>query len=461
MIRLALALSSVFAFACVGPAGASAQALYVSSQKDPAPGGDGITGLVQLADGGGETLRNGAGGSAIAGTGGGPLVYTSSGGGVIRRLSGNSYVNVATGVGTGIRSMTVTGRGLVVANGNKLQYVQSNGTLSDVPHGTLTGAEGPWISITTEPNGLLLGWAFRGGEGRLYELNLASGAVDIQDFSHATSPTLNNCVPLENPCTKPPVPFAGSISADGQGGIWIAGAGTATGTIPDSQSSQLYYAPNNSFSFTSIDSMYTRPHVSATGSGGAYVSSTDNAASPYFGDVYRWTSSTNNTGNIATGDLADSYLATLAVDRCYTFCSVSPPVVTGNPSGGGGGGGGTNTGTATSPLTTAPTKSVKLGSKGLNVKLKCAVACSVSISGSLAFGKAKKATAAASNKIKTAKTTLKAGKSKTVVLKLSKAQRKRVKRALRRKRKVVAKLKIVVKAPGLKTVTRRPKLRVK
>ena len=40
-------------------------------------------------------------------------------------------------------------------------------------------------------------------------------------------------------------------------------------------------------------------------------------------------------------------------------------------------------------------------------------------------------------------------------------RRKRVKRALRRKQKVVAKLKIVVKSNGLKTVTRRPKLRVK
>ena len=95
------------------------------------------------------------------------------------------------------------------------------------------------------------------------------------------------------------------------------------------------------------------------------------------------------------------------------------------------------------------------------LKLKCTLACTVTISGKLTFGKAKKATAAVSNKIKTTKAKLKAGKSKTVTLKLSKAQRRKVKRALRRKAKVVAKLKIVVKSPGLKTLTSRPKLRVK
>jgi hypothetical protein len=430
----------------LAPATAQASGeLFVSSQKTPGAGQPGITGLIQLADGGGQTLRNGAGGSAIAGTGGGPIVYNSGGSGAIKQLSGNSYVTLASGVGGGIRSMTLTGRGLVVANVNKLQYL-SNGTLVDVPHGTI--ADGPWISITTQPNGLLLGWAFHGGEGRLYELNLASGAVSTQDFSHANSPLLNNCAPITS-CGNPPVPNSGGISADGQGGIWVAGAGTATGTTPDPQSSQLYYAAptTGNFSFNSIDVMYTRPHVSATGTGGAYVSSTDNSAPPYFGDVYRFTAPNNNSGNIATGSIKDSYIETLAVDRCYTFCSVSPPNVI-DPG-------------ATTQKLTAPKKTIKLGKKGLKLKLKCSIACSITVSGKLAFGKAKKATASVSNKIKTTKAKLKAGKSKTVTLKLSKAQRKKVKRALKRKQKVVAKLKIVVKAKGVKTVTKRPKLRVK
>jgi hypothetical protein len=45
------------------------------------------------------------------------------------------------------------------------------------------------------------------------------------------------------------------------------------------------------------------------------------------------------------------------------------------------------------------------------IAVKCSVACSVSISGSLTFGKAKKASSSASNKIKTVKTKLKAGKA--------------------------------------------------
>ena len=142
------------------------------------------------------------------------------------------------------------------------------------------------------------------------------------------------------------------------------------------QSSQVWYAPPSSgnFSFNSIDVMYTRPHVSATGAGGAYVSSTDNSAPPYFGDVYRFTAPNSNTGNIATGALKDSYIETLAVDRCYTFCSVSPPNV--------------NQGATTQKLT-APKKTIKLGKKGLKLKLKCSIACSVTVSGKLAFGKAK------------------------------------------------------------------------
>ena len=443
MSRLALALLSALVFVCLAPAGASAQ-LFVSSQKTPGAGQPGITGLVQLSDGGGQTLRNGAGGSAIAGTGAGPFVYNSGGGGSIKRLSGNSYVTVAAGVGGGIRSMTLTGRGLVVANVNKLQYL-SNGSLVDVPHGTIP--DGPWISITTQPNGLLLGWAHHGGIGRLYELNLASGAVTTQDFSQANSPLLNNCAPITT-CGNPPVPNSGGISADGQGGIWVAGAGTATGTTPDSQSSQVYYASptTGSFSFNSIDVQYTRPHVSATGTGGAYVSSTDNSAPPYFGDVYRFTAPNNNAGNIATsGALKDSYIETLAVDRCYSFCAVSPPNIV-NPG-------------ATTQKLTAPKKTVKLGKKGLKLKLKCSIACTISITGKLSFGKVN--SAAGGVKLKKAKFKLKAGKAKTVTIKMSKKQRAKVKKAKRQKRKVVAKLKLVVTSKGVKTVRKPLKLRVK
>src|SRR3954469_329328 len=138
MRRSLLALVIVLAAAWLAPAGAHAAGeLFVGSQKTPGSGQPGITGLVQLADAGTETLRNGAGGSAIAGTGTGPIVYNSGGNGAIKKLSGNSYVTLASNVGGGIRSMTMTGHGLVVANTNKLQYL-SNGALADVPGGTLT-----------------------------------------------------------------------------------------------------------------------------------------------------------------------------------------------------------------------------------------------------------------------------------------------------------------------------------
>src|SRR4051812_6880175 len=255
MRRLAPVLTLALAAALLAPVAAQAAGeLFVSSQRTSATVG--ITGLVQLADGGGETPRNGGGGSAIAGTGGGPIVYNSGGSGSIRQLSGNDYRTLASGVGGGIRSMTVTGRGLVVANVDKLQYLNGS-TLIDVPHGTIT--DGPWVSITTEPNGLLLGWAWHDGIGRLYELNLASGDVGTQDFFQASSPLLNNCAPA-GACGPAPVPNSGGISADGEGGIWVAGAGTATGTTPTAQSSQVYYAAPNSRSFNSVAVQYTRPH---------------------------------------------------------------------------------------------------------------------------------------------------------------------------------------------------------
>ncbi len=450
MRRLVLALLSVLATAWLLPAGVQAANLYVLSGADSSNAANSVTGLVQLADGGGETRSATTSGNAITGTGGGPIVANSGGTGSVKQFSGGAYHTLATGVGT-ITSMTVTGRGLVVAKSNKLQYL-IGGHLSDVPHGTI--GDGPWISITTEPNGLLLGWAWHSGVGRLYELNLASGAVTTQDFSQATSPLLDNCTPFPSPCGSPaPIPNAGGISADGQGGVWVAGVGTG------SNDAQVWYAlpTTGNFSFNSVDVMYHRPHISATGDGKAYASSSDYDLGPGFvSQVYKLTPA-GNQGEVTkpSGKLQNSALFDLAVDRCYTFCSVSPP------SGGGGGGGGGGGSGSGKPKLTAPKKTVKLGKKGLKLKLKCSAACTVTITGKLAFGKAKKASSSVSNKVKKAKFKLKAGKSKTVTLKLSKAQRKKVKRALHRKRKVVAKLKLVVKSKGLKTLTKRLKLRVK
>lgn len=440
MSRLALALLSVCAIAVVAPAGASAQ-LYVSSQKNPGTGGAGITGMVQLSDGGGELLRNGSGGSAIAGTGGGPIVYNSGGTGSIKQLSGNSYVTLATGVGGGIRSMSLTGRGLVVANVNKLQYLnRPSGTLTDVPHGTIS--DGPWVSITTQPNGLLLGWAWNNGWGSLYELNLSSGATTKQDFTgQVNDPLFNNRANGGLLYGSGPVPNSGGISADAQGGIWLANGGN----IGNFDSARVYYAAPNG-SFNEIGSNFNRPHISATGDGKAYVSHTYD--SPNEGHVYKFTPSGNQgevTSTASTGKLKDSFIEGLAVDRCYTFCAVSPPTVV-NP-------GATNT----QKLTT-PKKSIKLGKKGLKLKLKCSLACTITITGRLTFGKVN---SAAGVKLKKAKFKLKAGKAKTVTVKMSKKQRAKVKRARRQKRKVVAKLKLVVASKGVKTVRKPLKLRVK
>ncbi|HEY1357902.1 MAG TPA: hypothetical protein VGF21_06325 [Thermoleophilaceae bacterium] len=448
MRRLVLALASLLATAWLLPAGAQAANLYVNSGADSTNPSNSIAGLIQLSDGGGEFRAATTSGNAITGTGGGPIVANSGGGGSVKQFSGGAYHALATGVGT-ITSMTVTGRGLVVAKANKLQYL-IGGHLSDVPHGTI--GDGPWISITTEPNGLLLGWAWHGGIGRLYELNLGSGAVTTQDFSTVNSPLANNCNSIGD-CGVAPIPNAGGISADGQGGVWVAGVGA------DGSNAQLYYAPptTGNFSFNAFTTTgWHRPHVSATGDGKAYFSSSDYDVGPgYISFVDKFTPA-GDQGEITTGKLRNSALFDLAVDRCYTFCSVSGPSL---PGGGGGGGS-----TSKKPKLTAPKKTVKLGKKGLKLKLKCSAACTVTVTGSLSFGKAKrkkKASSAASNKIKKAKFKLKKGKSKTVTVKLSKSQRKKVKKALHKHRKVTAKLKLTVKSKGLKTLTKRLKLRVK
>jgi hypothetical protein len=440
MRKLTLALT----IALLVPAAPAGADVFVSSQA----GTGGVTGLVQLGDGGGETLRNGSGGAAIAGTGGGPIVYNSGGTGSIKRLSGNSYVTLATGVGS-ITSMTVTGRGLVVAKGNKLQYLQSNGSLVDVPHGTIS--DGPWVSITTEPNGRLLGWAWNDGWGSLHEFNLGTGDVTTQDFTGQTNDPLFDNRDNGFKYAGGPVANSGGISADGQGGIWLANGGNDTNL----DSAKIYYAaPGGSFNLLTDGNNFNHPRVSATGDGKAYVSST--YTGPNEGHVYKFTTSgIEDEVTSSSGHLTNSNIAALAVDRCYTFCAISAPLV---PNSGGGNAGG-STGTAKSPLK-AP-KTAKLGSKGLSLKFKCAVACKLTVTGKLVFGKAKKASAAVSNKLAKTKATLKAGKSKTIVLKLSKRQRKKVKKALHKKQKVTAKIKVAVKPKSGKAFTKPLSVRVK
>ena len=112
-------------------------------------------------------------------------------------------------------------------------------------------------------------------------------------------------------------------------------------------------------------------------------------------------------------------------------------------------------------------KTAKVTKAGLTFKLTCVTDCTVSASGKLVYAKAKKkkktkrASAAASTKLRTTKVKLKAGKSKTVVMKLSKGQRKAIKKAKKKKRKITANLKLKVTPKGAKATTRSLKLKVK
>lgn len=438
MSRLKRVLLSALVVAVVAPVGANAQSPFVLSQRESASAG--VTGLVQLADSGGETVRSGTGGAVITGTGAGPIVYNSGGLGTIQQFTGGGYRLIRGGVGGAIRSMTFTGRGLVVANANKLQFASSSG-LSDVPHGTIS--DGPWISITTLPNGHILGWAWNQGWGKLYDLNLGSGAVTEQDFTGQTNDPLFNNRDNGGPLGGGPVPNAGGLAADASGGVWLAGAGDTTHL----NEVQIYYAAPGG-SFNSIDTGYDRAHITVTGTGTAYASNT--FTGPNEGHVYKLTTS-GNQGEVTSsgGKLKDSLISDLAIDRCYTTCSVTGPNVV-------------NPGATTQKLTVPKSKTVKLGKKGLKLKLKCSIACTITISGKLSFvGKGGATAAASSLKIKKAKFKLKAGKAKTITVKLSKKQRKKVKKALRQKRKVVAKLKLVVTSKGVKTVRKPLKLRVK
>ena len=119
--------------------------------------------------------------------------------------------------------MTVTGRGLVVANANKLQYLQrgpperrpsrhDRGRPLDLDHHRAERA--------------LAGVGVARWLGRLHEFNLGSGAVTTQDFTgEANDPLFNNWPTVGNTCGSGPVANSGGISADGQGGIWLANGG--------------------------------------------------------------------------------------------------------------------------------------------------------------------------------------------------------------------------------------------
>jgi hypothetical protein len=379
----------------------------------------------------------------------GPVVYNSGGSGSISQFSGGTYRTLATNV-PGVVGMTQTGRGLVVAIGNKLQYV-SGGALTDVPHGTL-GADGPWVSVATQPNGHLLGWAWNNGWGTLYDLDLGSGAVTSQDFAGQINDPLFNNRTNAGLTGAGPVANAGDIAVDGTGGVWV---GNAEG---DGANAHVYHAlPGGSLQMvTGGPSTYYKPHVTATGDGTAYVTTSDYSATPYFSDVYRFSGAGASKVTLTSAKLTNSALFDLAVDRCYTTCSVALP---------GAGGGPTNTGKTASPLKTTP-KTAKVTKAGLTFKLACRTDCTVSVSGKLAYAKAKKkrkkkASAAASAKLRTTKVKLKAGKTKTVVIKLSKGQRKAIKKAKKKKRKITANLKLKVTPKGGKATTRSLKLKVK
>jgi hypothetical protein len=115
-------------------------------------------------------------------------------------------------------------------------------------------------------------------------------------------------------------------------------------------------------------------------------------------------------------------------------------------------------GPVSNPLTAAPS-TASVTRRGLGVKLKCALACSVSVSGTLAVPA--NASAASSTRLAPTRATLKAGRATTVVIKLSKAQRKAIKKAKHKKRKITAKVKVKVTPTGGKATTKSLKLRVK
>jgi hypothetical protein len=449
------------------PASAQAVPIFALSQATPDAPSTGVTGLIQVADGGGESQLADTGGYKLAGTGVGPYVYTTAGNGTIKRFAGG-YSTVASGVGTGVKSMTVTGRGLLLANVDRLQLVAGSAAVPALPEGnpTLPGGRLPagdqWISITTQPDGRVLAWSFNDGWGKLYEIDLSSGAVTFQDYTGQgpNNPFLNNRNAFGAQSSTAPVPNSGGISSDGQGGAWVASAGIGDGTA--STSSQVWYAPPGTVSFNMLTGSTGRnyPHIAATGDGRAYVTSGFSVSPPYEAEIDRLEpDGTATPVTQASGRLAHSGVSDIVVDRCYTTCAVAPP--------GTGGGGGGPTGKTASPLKSVP-KTAKVTKAGLTFKLTCVTDCTVSASGKLVYAKAKKkkkkskrASAAASTKLRTTKVKLKAGKSKTVVIKLSKGQRKAIKKAKKKKRKITANLKLKVTPKGAKATTRSLKLKVK
>ena len=170
---------------------------------------------------------------------------------------------------------------------------------------------------------------------------------------------------------------AGDIAVDGTGGVWVANA------EGDGSNAQIYHAlPGGSLQLvTGGPATYYKPHITATGDGKAYVTTSDYSASPYLSDVYKFSGANTSKVTLASSKLTNSAIFDLAVDRCYTTCAVAPP--------GTGGGGGGPTGKTASPLKSTP-KTAKVTKAGLTFKLTCRTDCTVSVSGKLVYAKAKK-----------------------------------------------------------------------
>ena len=165
------------------------------------------------------------------------------------------------------------------------------------------------------------------------------------------------------------------------------------------------------------------------------------------GTVYRVDLGTGSATPLATSDGADPTKMRIATGitttRCFPFsCSVSPPVVpqpVPAPV--------TPTGSATkkATITFVAPKKLRLSAKGISVPLTCAIACRMTVSAKLS------GLGGASIALAPVTTSLPAGKSVPVVLKLKKAQRSRVTGALKRRKRVKVAFSAVATAAGATT----------
>lgn len=170
------------------------------------------------------------------------------------------------------------------------------------------------------------------------------------------------------------------------------------------------------------------------------------------GSVYRVDLGTGEATPLATSDGTDPTKMRIATGitttRCFPFaCSVSPPAVpppapapapAPAPPG--------TTGSAKkATITFAALKKLKLSAKGISVPLTCAIACRMKVSAKLS------GLGGRSLALTPVTTSLPAGKSVPVVLKLKKAQRSRVTAALKRHKRVKVAFSAVATATGATT----------